>query len=198
MRKTFSLLLAAALITIGTTAVQATETVQADNTSGAAVQQCEKPPMHRPSKEEMRKQFEQRLNLTEKQKEKAKAIHEQGREKMKPIMEQIRLKHQEIETVKLSRISVRMQEERISQLESEIKELEKKAHEIRKQNSQDFEKILNKKQKAELEKMKAEGRARFERNHPPRPPFAGLGTPGLFPPKPLLPPPYQEAGPWNK
>ena len=59
--------------------------------------------------------------------------------------------------------------------------------EIRKKNSQEFESILNKKQKAELEKMKSEGRARFEQNHPPRPPFAGLGTPGFLMSKPLFP-----------
>lgn len=36
--------------------------------------------------------------------------------------------------------------------------------------------------------MKAEGRARFEQNHPARAPFGGLGTPVFFF-KPLLPPP---------
>ena len=81
-----------------------------------------------------------------------------------------------------------MQQERINQLNIEIKELEKQADEIRKKNTQEFEKILNKKQKAELEQMKAEGRARFERKHPPRPPFRGLGTPNFIL-KPILPPP---------
>ena len=36
--------------------------------------------------------------------------------------------------------------------------------------------------------MKAEGRARIEQNHPPRPPFQGLGTPNFLL-RPLLPPP---------
>ena len=107
-----------------------------------------------PSKEQMRKQFEQRLNLT----------------------------------VKLSRISEKAQKERIAQINTEIKELEKQAQEIRKKNSQEFESILNKKQKAELEKMKAEGRERFERYHKARPPFQGLGTPNILL-RPVLPPP---------
>lgn len=144
-----------------------------------------------PSKEQMRKQFEQRLNLTDKQKEKARAIHQQGREEMRPVIMQLRAKHQEIETVKLSRISEKAQKERIAQLNTEIKGLEKQAQDIRKKNSQEFESILNKKQKAELEKMKAEGRERFERYHKARPPFQGLGTPNILM-KPVLPPPSQE------
>ena len=105
---------------------------------------------------------------------------------MKPVIMQIELKRQEIETVKLSRMAERAQKERIEELNNEIKELEKQAQEIRKKNSQEFEKILNKKQKAELELMKAEGRARFERYHKARPPFQGLGTPNIFN-KPLNP-----------
>lgn len=71
---------------------------------------------------------------------------------MRPIMMKIEVKHQEIETVKLTKMTERAQKERIDQINSEIKELEKQAQEIRKKNSQEFESILNKKQKAELEK----------------------------------------------
>ncbi len=149
-----------------------------------------------PSKEQMRKQFEERLNLTEKQKEKAKAIHKQGRDEIRPVIMQIEAKRQEIQTVKLTRISERAQKERIDQLNSEIKELEKQAQEIRKKNSQEFENILNKKQRAELEKMKAEGRERFERYHKARPPFQGLGTPNILH-KPLLPPPNNNNNLWK-
>ena len=138
----------------------------------------------RPSKEEMRKKFEQRLNLTDKQKEKAKVIHQEGHEEMKPVMMQIALKYQELRNLKTSDLSEQAKAEKSEQLKAEIKELDKQAQEIRKKNTQEFEKILNKKQKAELEKMKAEGRARFEKHHPPRPPFQGLGAPNfLFPPK---------------
>lgn len=180
MKKTLSLLFITFLLIFGTTGTFANP--PRENTSI----------MHnRPSKEQMRKEFEQRLNLSEKQKEKAKLLHAQGREQMKPVIMQIEMKRQEIETVKLSRMAERMQQEKISQLNNEIKELEKQAQEIRKKNTQEFEKILNKKQRTELEKMKAEGRARFEQNHPARAPFRGLGTPNFLL-RPLLPPPVEK------
>ncbi|MBD5402115.1 hypothetical protein HDR58_04875 [bacterium] len=175
MKKLFSLLMAATIIAFGACCTQAL---------------AEQTPPHKLSaqqREQMKKEFEQRLNLTDKQKEKAKIIHKEGREQIKPIIIQIEQKRQEIETVKLSRISEKAQQERIDELTSGIRELEKKAQEIRKANSQEFEKILTKKQKNELAKMKAEGRAKFEKNHPPRPPFQGIGAPGFFSPKPLFP-----------
>lgn len=146
-------------------------------------------------REQHKKEFEQRLNLSEKQKEKAREIHKLGREQMRPIMEQIEQKRQEIEAVKLSRMAERMQQERIAQISAEIKDLEKQAQDVRKKNSQEFEKILNKKQKTELDKMKAEGRARYEQFHRVRPPFQGLGTPGFLL-KPVTPPPHHE-GLWK-
>lgn len=182
MRKTLSILLSAVILTLGTAAVNANENIE---------QRAPRSVMNQhPSREQHRKQFEQRLNLTDKQKEKARQIHKQGKEEMKPVIMQIELKRQEIETVKLSRMAERAQKERIDELNNEIKELEKQAQEIRKRNSQEFEKILNKKQKAELELMKAEGRARFEQHHKARPPFQGLGTPNMFM-KPLVPPAHQ-------
>jgi len=151
-----------------------------------------KPPAYNQQnfKEQRKKEFEQRLNLNEKQKEKAKEIHKAGKEQIKPVIIQIEIKKQEIETVKLSRMAIKAQEEKINQLQQEIAQLEKQAQEIRKKNSQEFEKILNKKQKAELDKMKAEGRAQYELRHKARPPFQGLGTPNFLL-RPLLPPPAQ-------
>lgn len=146
-------------------------------------------------RDQHKKQFEQRLNLSDKQKERAKEIHKIGREQIQPIIMQIDLKRQEIETVKLSRMAERMQQEKITQLNAEIKTLEKQAQDIRKKNSQEFEKILNKKQKTELDKMKAEGRARYEQFHKSRPPFQGLGSPGFLL-KPITPPPHHE-GLWK-
>lgn len=149
-----------------------------------------------PSKEQMRKQFEQRLDLTEKQKEKAKIIHKQGKEEIQPVLMQLQVKKQELEMVRLTKLSDKEQKERIDALNAEISGLEKQAKDIRKKNTQEFEKILNKNQKAELELMKAEGRARFEKTHSARPPFQGLGSPSfLF--KPLLPPPSNGNGLWK-
>ena len=193
MKKMFSLLLLASVLTLSSTSVYAQKTEEA-KTDATQQQEVEKTEV--PTKEEMKKQFEQRLNLSDKQKEKAKAIHNQGREEMKPIMIQIQQKHKEIEMVKLSRMAEKMQQEKIAQLTTEIQALEKQAHEIRKKNSKEFERILNKKQKAELETMKAEGRARFEKYHKARTPFQGLGTPNMFL-KPLLPPPAQKEGLWK-
>jgi uncharacterized membrane protein YukC len=102
-------------------------------------------------------------------------------------MEELKAKYGEMHAVKSSKMSDAKKNERIDVLQSEIKPLEKQANEIRKKNSEEFEKILNKNQKAELEKMKAEGRAKFEREHKARPPFQGLGTPGFFF-RPLIPP----------
>lgn len=174
MQKIFSIILMATILFLGS------------YNNIALANSCQNP---HASREQMKQEFEKRLNLTEKQKEQAKAIHEKGKEQIKPIIQEIQLKKQEIEAVKRSRIAPKMQEERIAKLENDIMELRKQAREIRKQNTKEFEKILNKKQKAELEKMKAEGRARFERKHPARAPFQGLGTPNLLKLKPILPPP---------
>ena len=106
--------------------------------------------------------FEKRLNLTDEQKAQAEALRQKGHEEMKPIMEQIKLKHQEIEAVKRSRISTQMQEEKIAQLKKEIQELKGQARELHQKNMKDFESILTKKQQKELKKMKEEGRKRFE------------------------------------
>jgi len=186
MKKTFSLLFTAIILTAGLQAINPAICNPVQNQT-ATKQKI---------KEQRIKEFEQRLNLTEKQKEKAKTIHQKGREQMKPVMMQIELKRQEIDTVKLSRISEKMQMEKITQLNAEIKELEKQAREIRKKNSEEFEKILNKKQKAELEKMKAEGRSKYEKFHGPKSPFQGLGTPNFLL-RPLLPPPRNENNLWK-
>ncbi len=140
-----------------------------------------------PSKDQVRQRFEQRLNLSEKQKAKAKKIHQKGQEQMKPVMVQINEKREEIKKLKSGTSPDKATQEKIKQNMDELKVLEQKAREIRKANSQEFEKILNKKQKNELEKMKAEGRANFHKHHPPRPPF------NMFPPaKPPVQPPVEK------
>lgn len=134
----------------------------------------------------IKQDFEQRLNLTAKQKEKAKAIHKKGAQQMKPLIQQIETLKKDIENTKKSNLDKKIKEEKINKDFEEIKNIEKKANEIRRKNSQEFEKILNKKQKKELEKMKAEGREKFEKEHRLKAPFR------MFPPKekPLFPPPF--------
>ena len=120
--------------------------------------------------------FEQKLGLTEEQKVKAREIRLDGHKKMKPVVEQIFAKKQEAKMVKLSRISVEMQEEKLAVIDKEISELEKQANEIRKQNMKQFESILTRDQRKILKQMKKEGRQRFEqqrKNHscPAKPQF---------------------------
>lgn len=110
--------------------------------------------------------FEQRLQLTEEQKIKARELRKQGFEKIKPVIDEIKAKKQEMEMVKRSRIAVQAQEEQLAKLDEELKILEKKAHEIRKANMKEFESILTKDQKKILKQMKQEGRNRYKQNHP--------------------------------
>lgn len=109
--------------------------------------------------------FEKRLGLTEEQKIKARELRKQGHEKLKPIMDQIRDKHKEAEMVKMSRIAVQAQEEKLAVIDEELKVLEKQAHEIRKANMKEFEAILTKEQRKTLKNMKKEGRKKYQQRH---------------------------------
>ena len=140
------------------------------------------------SREQIRKNFEKRLNLSDKQKEKAKEIHKIGFDKMKVVMYEREMKRHEIEKIKASNLPEAQKEEKITALNAEIKNIDQKAHEIRIENSKEFEKILNKKQRNELEQMKAEGRANFEKKHPPRMPFGYFNSSGFWESKRLFPP----------
>lgn len=110
--------------------------------------------------------FERRLNLTEVQKLKAKQLRQKGHEKLKPIMEEIKAKKQEAEMVRRSRMAVRMQEERLAEIDAELAVLEKKAKEIRKANMKEFESILTRQQRKTLKEMKKEGRDKYRAAHP--------------------------------
>lgn len=183
MKKLLSIL----VLTAAFIAVQPAETFAADNTAAApsAKQTKNFTRPQKPDKEQVRKQFEDRLQLTDKQKEKAKKIHEKGRAEMTPVMEKTKVKHQELQKIQQSTtLSEEEKAKQTEQIKTELKALHNQAKDLRKKNSEEFEKILNKTQKSELEKMKAEGRAKFEKRHKARPPFQGLGSPNsLFPPK---------------
>ena len=176
-----------------TAATEATETK-----TPAAVETQQQPQMHKPPKrpdfQKKHEEFEKRLKLTDKQKEQAKELRLKGQEQMKPIMEQIKAKHQEADMVRKSRIAPQMQQEKLEKINMELKELRKQAHDVRMQNMKDFEAILTKKQLKEFEKMKQEGRERFEKAHKHhkghypakpgyRPEFPVQGGPG-----PVVPP----------
>lgn len=150
-----------------------------------------KPPIEH--NQNMKQKFEQRLKLTDEQKEKARKIHEKGFKQMKPIMLKSDQLRKEIAVVKKSNEDENTKNKKIQKYITELRKLDKKAEDIRRTNSQEFEKILTKDQKIELEKMKAEGRKNFSKRHRPRPPF------NMFAPdfggfkgfRPMMPPPQE-------
>ena len=97
--------------------------------------------------------FEKRLGLTEQQRIKAREIRIKGHENLRPVIDQIIMKKQEAEMVKMSRIAVQVQEERLEAIDAEIKTLEKNANEIRRANMKEFESILTRQQKRTLKEM---------------------------------------------
>ena len=146
--------------------------------SAYAAEQQTQPVRPKCEKEKIKKDFENRLNLTDKQKEKAKTIHKKGQEQMKPIMEQTHAKFKELKEIKDSTtLSAAEKETKAAAIKEELKTLHQKADTVRKENGKEFEKILTKKQKQELDKMKAEGREKFKQNHPPRPPYKMFAFP---------------------
>lgn len=146
---------------------------------------CHRPPQG-PDFKKRQAEFEQRLKLTDKQKAKAKQLREEGFEKMKPVMAKIKEKRAEIETVKLSRIAVKAQEEKIEQLKKEIGALKQEMHRLRMENMKAFESILTKKQLKELKKMKEEGRKKFDKEFKKHPhPKFGPCPDGECPPPPF-------------
>ena len=184
MKKLLTICSLSAILLLGAVQVQAAESPDVKPNKSFGHQQ------------KVRESFEKRLNLTEKQKEKAKKIHQKGASQMKPIMKKIAELKKEIADIKASDIDENAKNEKIDAKYQEIKKLNKKANEIRKQNSKEFEKILTDEQKSELKKMKEEGRKKFEKNHPPRPPFNMFGQDfrggekGIFPPPP--PPKFEK------
>ena len=168
-------LILAALVAFTSTAVMAEEAVTKPD--------CPKPPCKvkldkMPPKHKV--DFDKKLKLTDEQKAQAKELRQKGHEQMKPIMDQSMAKRKELKAA----IDANKDYKTIETLKNEIRELDKQAHEIRKQNMKDFESILTKKQKKELEKIKKEGRKKFEQEHKNMPP---RGPRGEFKPQIVLP-----------
>ena len=104
--------------------------------------------------------FEKRLNLTQEQKDIAKAQRAKSIEKIKPLIEQINAKKEE-----MAKVSPEKDAELYNKLEAEIRALRRQCHEVRKENMKAFEASLTDVQKKEMQKMKEEGRKRFEARH---------------------------------
>ncbi len=114
--------------------------------------------------------FEQRLGLTEEQKQKSKELRLEGRDKIKPVIEKMKSREAEIEMVKKSKLSQQEQENKLNSLNADLKTLRKQAHDIRVENMKSFEEILTPEQKQTLKEMKQEGRQEFNKRHMPPPP----------------------------
>ena len=129
-------------------------------------------------------EFEKRLNLTDEQKQKAEELHKAGFEKMKPLMEAMKAKQKEAFELKDKTDEASIQKKQ--ELKKEIGALRQEAREIKKQNMADFENLLTKKQKKELQKIKEEGRKKFDKEFKGRPrPDRGFGPrPDEIPPEP--------------
>ena len=107
-----------------------------------------------------REDFEKRLNLTQEQKNIAKAQREKSIAKIKPLIDEINAKK-----LKMEKLNPETDSQLLNQLENEVRALRKQCHEIRKENMKAFEASLTDVQKREMQKMKEEGRRRFEREH---------------------------------
>lgn len=114
--------------------------------------------------------FEQRLGLTDEQKQQAKELRMQGFEKIKPVIDELKAKEQEIQTVKNSNLAPLAQKEKLNSLYSDIHKLRKEAHDIRVENMKGFEDILTADQRKILKEMKQEGKKEYNKNRFTPPP----------------------------
>ena len=109
--------------------------------------------------------MDEKLKLTDKQKEQAKELRMQGREQMEPIMNAIRTKNEQKELIKRSKdLKTEAKLEQIEKLNTQIDALHKQARDLRLKNERDFEAILTPKQKKELDKIKADARKNMQKN----------------------------------
>lgn len=109
--------------------------------------------------------LDEKLKLTEVQKEKAKSLRMETREQMRPIMEAIKTKQEQKEIIKHNRnLTAAAQCEQVEKLNNQISELKKQAHDLRVKNEKDFEAILTPKQKSEFNKLKEERKKELQKN----------------------------------
>ena len=166
------LIMTCALCVLTGAGVNAAETKAINEGPKGNIEKFQKPPFDRkaPDFEQAKRikkahdaAFEQKLNLTEVQKLKARELRKAGHEKMAPVMKDIKAKKQEAEMIRNSKLTIEAREEKLTVIDKDLAALQKQAKEIRKQNMKDFESILTKEQKKTLKNMKKEGRKNFEK-----------------------------------
>lgn len=129
------------------------------------------PQMYEAKRIQHEQAFEQRLGLTEEQKQKSKDLRLEGREKIKPVIEQIKSRENEKDIIKKSDLDEKTREEKLNAIDTDLKTLHKQAHDIRVENMKNFEDILSPEQKKTLKEMKHEGRQEYNKKHIPPPPL---------------------------
>ena len=163
MKKTLVLLLA---VMLSSTLAQAK--VSEENVKNPSFPQAQ---VNRAERIQRGQAFEQRLGLTEEQKQQAKALRIKGREQIKPIIDEIKAKESARELVSKSNLDKKTQEEKLKVLNADLKSLRKQVHEVKKANMKEFENILTDEQKKILKEMKQEGKQKFNKHRmPPRSP----------------------------
>ena len=122
-------------------------------------QDFEPPRPHKPTQKEQKefdKMFEQRLNLTEEQKEYIKQTRPKHRKEMEKTISEMEKLHKKIKDVYLLGLPKYQADLRTAPYKAELALLKQNAQKQRAQNRKNFENILTKEQKAELEKMRNE------------------------------------------
>lgn len=110
-------------------------------------------------------EFEQKLGLTDEQKQQAKKLRLDDREKMKPVMDKLRACEQEAMTVRNSSLTEQQKSEKLNAINNDIKTYHKQLHEMRRANMTSFENILTTEQRQILKNMRQEGRKEFQKKH---------------------------------
>lgn len=128
---------------------------------GALAQDIERPYMHKPTAKE-RKQFdkmlEERLNLTNEQKNYIKQNRPKHIKEMERTISKMESLHKKIKDVYLLGLPKYQADLRTAPYKTELALLKQSAQKQKAQNRKNFENILTKEQKAELEKIRNERR----------------------------------------
>lgn len=128
-------------------------------TTQVYAQYYEFPKPHKPTPQEERnfeKMLEERLKLTPEQKDYLKANKPKHKKEMEKIVSQMEVLHTKIRNVYLLGLPKYQSELRTAQYKTELAILAQNAKKQRAESRKEFENILTKDQKIELEKMKGE------------------------------------------
>ena len=112
--------------------------------------------MNTPHSVKNRAELHEKLNLTEEQKQSINEIKQKSKGKLDELYKQIEAKKDEIETIKLSKMAVRAQNEKIEPLREDIHKLNEKIRKIKAKDMKKIKSILTTEQKQELSKYKKE------------------------------------------